>query len=593
MNKTIILSLALLMQSVICLAQSTVWDEITDWSQYVEETELGDVVEYAPYDVDGDKIPEVFVKDVDGFVAFLTCGTNKEVTCIQSTMYTTSFYLVRGKPYVVVQGGCGTSCHTDEFMKIEGSKVSMHCQRVITYDPNDNESSECYMFKDGDSKEISNTLYEKLFPSNVELIQMEELTWKQAPIDPDVETAEFHVQKGDTIILKDSKGYLYQIMSDRSLGVAPGGAYSGDIVIPDRVSFNGKTYNVTTVRRGAMWKKPGASNIGVITSITLPASVTLVGADAFRGNASLKSVKYGNDTRIEVRSFWGCPKLALSKMEPAYAYSELYYSDDENPLSAEEVKEKFAAYYMPTEEKDESHKKYTWAFFKYNHAGIYLNGWMNFDKENGDAIACWCGRLKHVKGAMYRIRNRENIESMFKGYMDHDVSVMLADNNYVATHEFPMFSRHYGDEEAKQAPQGFVQSMEKKYGRKVKYCYQVGKLLYSTNEMLVITEFKITNHEAMYVLSWLKDNKEVCSYERRLKLEPDMPEEYSVWNVDDDGEYGIPLLSTIARDENGNIELFIEHGAPESITFYHLVQKGNKLELVAEDSIYVWIDSPE
>ena len=402
-----------------------------------------------------------------------------------------------------------------------------------------------------------------------------------------IDNASLHSANADTIIIKDSKGYLYQIMSDQKVGVAPGGTYSGDIIIPSQLKYDGNIYTVTTVRRGAMWKKDGASNVGNITSITLPETVTLVGADAFRGNASLTSVNCGDNTRIEVRSFWGCPKLQIQKNEPLFAYTEPY---DISEYKGKNAYQFFTRIYYPCEEKEPDIAKNNWAFFKYNHSGIKFDSWHSFDKEN--AMACYCYRIKNVRGGLFRLQNPDNVESLFKGYLTGDNVVVLADNGYVATHEFPMFSRWIWGEEEKSMPKTFITSMEKKYGRKVKYSYECGKLLYTSNEMLAITEFQITNHECMYVLSWLKDGKEICSYVEKQKTDPDY-EEYSVWNVDDDGTYGIPEVMTIARDENGNIELFLLHAAPESLNFSHLVQKGNKFVETGMDQWYVWIDSPE
>lgn len=578
--------LVLMAQCLVGMAQAVSWDKITDWSPYLTDTEMGEVTEYAVYDVDGDGVPEVFVRDSEGAYAFFV-GGGGEIKCVQSVMFNMHFLIRKGQPYVQLQGSCGTGCVTDEFMKIEGSRVVSHGQRVSTYSPEGERSDECYLFKDGDSKEISNTLYEKLCPKKTEAFDMDDLEWVKAPANPNVVTTELHAQRGDTIILRDGKGYLYQIMSPRSVGVAPGGAYTGNIVFPAKISYDGDTYNVTTVRRGALWKKAGASNIGVITSVKLPESVTLVGADAFRGNASLKSVTYGKDVRIEVRSFWGCPNLQLNMTEPAFAYVTPFWDEEENPLTTDMKRELLSTYYMPTEESKPEHKKYSWVFLKYHHAGVSHTGWMNLDKGE-DAMACWCANLQRVKAAKYSIRDMSNIDTMFKGYMNGSQNVLLADNAFVATHEFPMFSRYVWGEEKVKAPQSFVQTMEKKYGRKAKYCYEVGKLLYSTDEKLIITEFKVTNREAKLVLSWLKDGKEVCNYEMKRALEPDEDENESVWDIDDDGDYGIPTLCTVARDENGNIELFLEHDSPECSSFMHLVQKGNKMESVSEDNWYLW-----
>ncbi len=592
MNR-ILLSFALCAITIMAYSQGINWNEVKDWDQYVEEADMEEITEYAIFDIDGDNIPEAFVHDSEDGYALLTCGS-EGVKCVVNSAMTTALSIVKGQPYVIHQGGCGTGCYHYEYVKIENSNSTTRCICLTTaaFDDSDKVTNECEMFKDGKSKEISKTLFDKLAPKIKELISMEDLDWKAVPANPNIVTATLHTQKGDTVIVKDDNGYLYQIMSDGTLGVAPGGAYSGDITIPAKVNYDGTNYVVTTVRRGAMWKKEGAANIGIINSITLPSSVTLVGADAFRGNSSLKSVKYSDETRIEVRSFWGCPALSYEKIEPSNAYTENHFEYDRQTIPESEFYKYYGTFYLPEYERSQSLQKYTWAFFKYNHSGITFIDWMNFDKE--DAIDCWCPNPKCIRGCQYNMKNWDNIPSMFKGYIDGaSVNVLLADNGYVATHEFPMYSRYTFDEEAKSAPQAFILAMEKKYGRKVKYSYEAAKLLYTSNEQLLITEFKVKGREAKYVLSWMKDGSEICTYSDTAELADGQPEDDSVWNVDDDGDYGIPQVVSIARDEKGNVELFLCHNSPEGMNYSHLVQKGNKFESVSSTDVYRRMECPE
>ncbi|MBO5888088.1 MAG: leucine-rich repeat domain-containing protein [Bacteroidaceae bacterium] len=81
-------------------------------------------------------------------------------------------------------------------------------------------------------------------------------------------------------------------------------SYTGDIVIPESVVYNAKTYSVTSIGNGAF------RNCSGLTSVTIHNSVTSIGSYAFSGCSGLTSVNIPNSvTSIVSRVFYNCTGL--------------------------------------------------------------------------------------------------------------------------------------------------------------------------------------------------------------------------------------------------------------------------------------------
>ena len=86
--------------------------------------------------------------------------------------------------------------------------------------------------------------------------------------------------------------------------------YTGSVVIPETVTYSGKTYSVTSIGSNAFYNCSG------LTSVTIPNSVTSIGTGAFYGCSGLTSVTIGNSvTEIGRYAFSGCSGLTTIIVE--------------------------------------------------------------------------------------------------------------------------------------------------------------------------------------------------------------------------------------------------------------------------------------
>ena len=85
--------------------------------------------------------------------------------------------------------------------------------------------------------------------------------------------------------------------------------YSGDIVIPETVTYNNITYKITSLGESCF---EGCSNL---TSINLPSSITSLGSSCFSGCSSLTSINLpSNITSLGFSCFSGCGSLTSIKL---------------------------------------------------------------------------------------------------------------------------------------------------------------------------------------------------------------------------------------------------------------------------------------
>ena len=80
------------------------------------------------------------------------------------------------------------------------------------------------------------------------------------------------------------------------------GNYSGSVVIPPSVTYEGKTYSVSSIGYTAF------QNCKYLTSVTIPNSVTSIGEYAFSGCSSLTSITqpylYNHSQQRDIHRRW-------------------------------------------------------------------------------------------------------------------------------------------------------------------------------------------------------------------------------------------------------------------------------------------------
>lgn len=168
-------------------------------------------------------------------------------------------------------------------------------------------------------------------------------------------------------------GIWYKFISDsQTVEVTPNPKYyTGEVIIPDKVSYGGTDYSVITIGEGAFEGCSGLISViipnsvtiigerafafcGDLTSVIIPNSVTQIGGYAFNYCTGLTSISLPNSvTSIEEGTFMGCgnltsvtiPNSVTSIGEKAFSWC-WYLSSVNIPNSVTSIG-KEAFYYCP------------------------------------------------------------------------------------------------------------------------------------------------------------------------------------------------------------------------------------------------------
>ena len=98
-------------------------------------------------------------------------------------------------------------------------------------------------------------------------------------------------------------------------GITTFNRYTGNVVIPEEVTYMNRTRKVTQIISGAF------KNCSSLTSVTIPNSVTSIGASTFYGCHTLTSVTIPNSVKIIIKeTFYGCWALASITIPNSVTY---------------------------------------------------------------------------------------------------------------------------------------------------------------------------------------------------------------------------------------------------------------------------------
>ena len=106
----------------------------------------------------------------------------------------------------------------------------------------------------------------------------------------------FNIISGHVEVVRPGKGASYN------------GYVSGDLTIPDSVTYSGTTYAVTTIAIGAFLGSD-------ITSVNIPTSITYIGEQAFLGCSRLTSITIPVSVdSIGGYAFEGCGRMTYANI---------------------------------------------------------------------------------------------------------------------------------------------------------------------------------------------------------------------------------------------------------------------------------------
>ena len=103
--------------------------------------------------------------------------------------------------------------------------------------------------------------------------------------------------------------------------------YTGDIVIPSQIEYEGVTCTVTAIRNSTFYYESS------LNSVSIPNTVTSIGSSAFEGSSTLKVVNIPHSvTYIGAKAFYKCEGLETVKADNIESWCKMEIGQDASPL---------------------------------------------------------------------------------------------------------------------------------------------------------------------------------------------------------------------------------------------------------------------
>lgn len=179
-------------------------------------------------------------------------------------------------------------------------------------------------------------------------------------------------------------------------------------------------------------------------------------------------------------------------------------------------------------------------------------------------------------------------KKMFRGYEPYEATPIIVKDSWFKTHHPLQFSRwKFGEKMETCKNQWMLDDIKFHYKRGIKSVHWIADIPSGERHFyIVVFEHKGEEAGPFNALASL-----VCFAEGELVStfdfwgRYDSKDPYSVWRIDDDGDFGWPELSVIAGTDDG-LEIYMRHPGPEGGVFYCVREVGNQFIEVYGNSQY-------